>query len=133
MSIERTNPAGISTPMGYTHVVRARGGTTVYIAGQVSADAQGNVVAPGDLAGQTRQVFQNLATALAAAGAEFRHLVKITTFIVNYQPEMRPAYRAVRDEFLDAQALPASTLVGVQALASPDYLIEVEAIAVLDD
>ncbi|MDP2326876.1 MAG: RidA family protein [Dehalococcoidia bacterium] len=130
MAIERINPAGISTPVGYTHVVKATGGTTVYIAGQVAADASGNVVGAGDLAAQTRQVLTNLKTALAAAGGGFGDVVKMTTFIVNYTPEMRAAYRAVRGEFVTGD-LPASTLVGVQALAAPDYLIEIEAIAVI--
>jgi enamine deaminase RidA (YjgF/YER057c/UK114 family) len=130
MAIERINPAGISTPVGYTHVVKATGGTTVYIAGQVAADASGNVVGVGDLTAQTRQVLTNLQTALAAAGGGFSDVVKMTTFIVNYTPEMRTAYRTVRGEFI-TDDLPASTLVGVQALAAPDYLIEIEAIAVI--
>jgi enamine deaminase RidA (YjgF/YER057c/UK114 family) len=130
MAIERINPAGINTPVGYTHVVKATGGTTVYISGQVAADAGGNVVGAGDLAAQTRQVLTNLKTALAAAGGGFGDVVKMTTFIVNYTPEMRAAYRTVRGEFVTGD-LPASTLVGVQALAAPDYLIEIEAIAVI--
>lgn len=130
MAIERINPAGINTPVGYTHVVKASGGTTVYIAGQVAADASGNVVGAGDLAAQTRQVLTNLQTALAAAGGGFGDVVKMTTFIVNYTPEMRATYRTVRGESITGD-LPASTLVGVQVLAAPDYLIEIEAIAVI--
>ena len=130
MAIERINPADINTPVGYTHVVKATGGTTVYIAGQVAADASGNVVGLGDLAAQTRQVLTNLRTALTAAGGGFGDVVKMTTFIVNYTPEMRAAYRTVRGEFITGD-LPASTLVGVQALAAPDYLIEIEAVAVI--
>lgn len=131
MAIKRLNPEGMHRPTGYTHVVEASGGRTIYIAGQISLDAEGQVVAPGDLEGQARQVFTNLRTALAAAGAGFEHVVKMNTYIVDYRPEMRDAYRAARGEFL-SEDLPASTLVGVQALAQPDFLIEVEAIAVVD-
>ncbi|MBM3139418.1 MAG: RidA family protein [Chloroflexi bacterium] len=132
MSIERINPQGLSTPTGYTHVIRSRGGTTVYIAGQVAADAEGRVVGAGDFAAQAKQVFVNLRAALAAVGAGFEHVTKTTTYIVNYSPEHRPALRAARAEAMGDLA-PASTLIGVQALATPDYMIEIEAIAVLDD
>jgi len=132
MAIERIQPAGVSKPVGYTHVVRARGGSTVYIAGQVAADETGKVVGEGDFGAQARQVFANLRAALASVGAGFEHVVKTTTYIVNYTPDMRDALRAARAEGMGDNA-PASTLIGVQALASPAYLIEVEAIAVLDD
>jgi enamine deaminase RidA (YjgF/YER057c/UK114 family) len=132
MTVERMNPDSMHRPTGYTHVVRARGGTTIYIAGQVALDAGGVVVAPGDLGGQTRQVFLNLQTALAAADAGFQDIVKLNTYIVDYRPELRDVYRAVRNEFLPADP-PASTLVGVQALAQPEFLIEVEAIAVIEE
>ncbi len=131
MSIERSNPEGIHPPTGYVHVVQASGGRTIYVAGQVPLDAGGNVVGAGDLEGQTRQVFTNLRTALEAAGAGFEHVVKMNTYVVDYRPEMRGAYRAVRNEFIPDE-FPASTLVGVQALAQSDFLIEIEAIAVVD-
>jgi enamine deaminase RidA (YjgF/YER057c/UK114 family) len=131
MAIERMNPDGMHTPTGYSHVVKASGGTTVYLAGQVAADAGGNVVGAGDLEAQTRQVFLNIQAALTAAGATFANVVKMNTYIVGYRPEMRAAYRAGRAEFVTGD-LPASTLIGVQALAAPDYLIEIEAIAVID-
>jgi enamine deaminase RidA (YjgF/YER057c/UK114 family) len=130
MPIERLNPGDLHQPSGYTHVVRTRG-TTIYIAGQVALDTQGNLVGPGDLGAQARQVFRNLGSALAAAGAGFEDVVKMTTYIVDYAPEKRDAYRAARSEFISG-ALPASTLVGVQALAQAAFLIEIEAVAVLD-
>jgi enamine deaminase RidA (YjgF/YER057c/UK114 family) len=131
MAIERSNPERIHRPTGYVHVVRTSG-TTVYIAGQVAADAEGNVVGEGDLGAQARQVFANLRTALASAGASFEHVAKMNVYIVGYRPEMREAYRAARAEAM-GDGVAASTLVGVQALARPEYLIEIEAIAVLDD
>jgi enamine deaminase RidA (YjgF/YER057c/UK114 family) len=124
-------PDGLSNAPTYTHVVTTTGATTVYISGQVSLDATGAVVGANDLAAQTRQVMENLKTALAAAGATFADVVKITTYVVAYQPEHRAVIAAVRGEHLSAEQPPASTLVGVQALASPDFMIEIEAIAVL--
>ena len=127
-AIERLNPQGLSTPTGYTHVVSARGGKTVYVAGQVAFDAKGQVVGKGDLAAQTKQVFDNLAIALKAAGATFDHVVK-----ANYY--MRDAaqvtvVRGIRAQYF-AKELPASTLIEVPRLAQPDLLIEVEVIAVV--
>ncbi|MDA0364483.1 MAG: RidA family protein [Chloroflexi bacterium] len=132
MSLEHIQPDGLARPTGYTHVVRARGGSTVYVSGQISADADGKVVGEGDFAAQARQVFANLRAALASVGAGFEHVAKMTTYIVNYTPELRPALVAARSEVMGDVA-PASTLIGVQALAAPAYLIEVEVIAVLDD
>ena len=128
---KRINPAGLLTPRGYTQVVTASGGRTVYISGQVSANAKGEVVGKGDLKAQTAQVFGNLGIALAAAGAAPKDVVKITMFAVNFKTEDIPAIRDVRNAFFAGVEPPASTLVGVTALANPDWLIEVEAIAVV--
>ena len=130
MTIERINPEGLRRPPTYTPVVRVTGGSTVYISGQVSADAGGNIVGKDDFAVQARQVFSNLRLALAAVGADFANVVKMTTYVVNYDPALREVLGAARSEAM-GNALPASTLVGVQALAVPEYLIEVEAIAVV--
>ena len=130
MTIERINPEGLRRPPTYIPVVRAIGGSTVYISGQVSVDAAGNIVGAGDFAAQARQVFSNLRLALAAVGADFTHLVKMTTYVVNYSPELRESLGAARTEAMEG-ALPASTLIGVQALAVPGYLIEVEGVAVI--
>ena len=131
MAIERINPEGLSRPANYTQVVRAVGGATIYLSGQVSADGGGRVVGPGDFGAQARQVFANLRTALGAVGADFSHVVKMTTYIVNFRPELRAGLGAARREAL-GDVLPASTLIGVQALAAPEYLIEIEAVAVID-
>ncbi len=88
------------------------------------------MVAPGDFAGQARQVYPNLRTALEGAGAKPADVVKLTTYIVGYNPDLRPLLSEARSAVFETP--PASTLVGVQALAEPGYLIEVEAIAVLD-
>jgi len=91
----------------------------------------GNTVGVGDLGAQTRQVMENLRTALSAAGASLDDVVKITTFVVDYKPEDRAVISQVRGQFLRADQPPASTLVGVQALAHPDFMIEIEATAVV--
>jgi enamine deaminase RidA (YjgF/YER057c/UK114 family) len=130
---QRINPPGLAKPQGYAHVVAARGGRTVYIAGQVALDAAGNVVGKGDLEAQARKVFENLRTALRSAGAGFDDVVKLNTYVVNYRPEMLDALRGVRSAFLGDVAVPASTLLGVQALAREGLLIEIEAVAVVPD
>ena len=86
----------------------------------------------GDLAAQTTQVMQNLGLALKAAGASYSNIVKITTFVVGYRPELRPIIGKARSAFFEGMEPPASTLVGVTALAAPEWLIEIEAIAVAD-
>jgi enamine deaminase RidA (YjgF/YER057c/UK114 family)/quinol monooxygenase YgiN len=127
-AIERINPQGLSTPTGYTHIVSARGGRTVYIAGQVAVDAQGRVVGVGDLAAQTRQVFANLDIALKAAGATFANVVK-TNYYMRDASQVA-VVRDIRSKFFTKE-LPASTLVEVPRLANADFLIEIEVIAVV--
>jgi enamine deaminase RidA (YjgF/YER057c/UK114 family) len=131
VATRRINPPGLLTPRGYTHVVTASGGRTVYISGQVSANAKGEVVGKGDLKAQTAQVFENLKIALAAAGAAPKDVVKTNIYAVNFKPGDIPAIRDVRNAFFAGVEPPASTLVGVTALASPDWLIEIEVIAVV--
>jgi enamine deaminase RidA (YjgF/YER057c/UK114 family) len=133
MALERLTLAGLFKPAAYTQVVVARGARMVFVAGQVSIDADGKLIAAGDFAGQVKQVFANLRTALAGAGATPADVTKITIYIVNYKPELRLLLGEARAAVFGATTLPASTLVGVQALAEPGFLIEVEAIAVLDE
>jgi enamine deaminase RidA (YjgF/YER057c/UK114 family) len=130
--ITHIRPDGLANNPAYTQVVAARGGRTIYISGQVSLDAAGNVVAEGDLGGQTTQVMRNLEAALGAAGATFADVVKITTYVVDYTPAARAVISAARSPFFPEGAPPASTLVGVSALAGPQWLIEIEAVAVTD-
>ena len=132
MGLQRLTPAGLFKPAAYTQVVVATGRRMVFVAGQVSIDAEGKLVAPGDFAGQVKQVFANLRTALEGAGATPADVTKITVYIVGYRPEMRSLVGEARSAVFGPATLPASTLVGVQALAEPGFLIEIEAIAVLD-
>lgn len=131
MTTQFINPPELGKPGGYSHVAIAQGGRTVYIAGQVALGGSGLVVGAGDLAAQTRQVYENLTACLAAAGATFADVVKLTTYVVNYQPAHRETISAIRTEYVSSEQPPASTLVGVQALALPEFLIEVEAVAVV--
>ncbi len=124
-TIQRINPATLPTPPGYSQLVVTSGGSLIIIAGQVALDNQGQLVGLGNFAAQTSQVFRNLIAALDAAGASPRHLVKLTTFVTDLSH--LPAFRQVRDQFLDAEHPPASTLVQVSRLFRPEFLIEVEA------
>jgi enamine deaminase RidA (YjgF/YER057c/UK114 family) len=128
----RLTPNGLFKPAAYSQVVVAKGRRMVFISGQVSMDASGNLVAPGDFAGQVRQVYANLQKALAGVGASPSDVTKLTTYVVGYRPELRAALGEARTAVFGSVDLPASTLVGVQALAEPGYLVEVEAIAVID-
>ncbi len=125
-------PDGLANNPAYTQVVTAHGSRTVYISGQVSLDAEGNTVGAGNLGAQTAKVMANLEIALEAAGATFDDVAKITTYVVNYQPSDRAVIAAARAPYFTPGSPPASTLVGVAALAAPDWLIEIEAIAVLN-
>lgn len=122
-------PDGIAPATGYTHVVVTSPGKLVFISGQIARDKQGNLVGKGDLNAQAAQVFENLKAALASAGATFKDVVKITLYIKDYKPEALAGLREVRDKYVNKDAPPASTLIGVASLAQEDYLIEVEAVA----
>ncbi|WP_152363728.1 RidA family protein [Microlunatus speluncae] len=131
MTLEFINPADLPTPATYTQVVVATGSKLVFVAGQEPEDENGNLVGPGDLGVQARQVYANLGRALAAAGARPDQVTKITIFVVGYQrDECLPTIEAARVT-LFGDHKPADTLVGVESL-SPGYLVEVEAIAVID-
>ena len=115
----------------FSQVVVASGTRTIYTAGQVSIDGRGTLVGADDLASQTAQAMRNVGLALAAAGATYADIVKITTYVVNYRPEHRTIIGKARAPFFAGKTPPASTLVGVAALALPEWLIEIEAVAVV--
>jgi 2-iminobutanoate/2-iminopropanoate deaminase len=112
---------------GYSHVAKA--GKTLYIAGQVARDIEGNLVGKGDFEAQTRQVYTNLKNILKEAGGDLKNIVKMTTILTHYG--YLESRRKVHNEFF-GEIMPPNTLMIIQSLASPDYMIEVEAIAVLD-
>jgi enamine deaminase RidA (YjgF/YER057c/UK114 family) len=131
MTIAKINPDGLPTPQAYTHVVAATGSRLVFVSGQVGEDAEGTLVGSGDMAAQARQAFANVALALAAAGASPEQVAKITIFVVGLHPDHLPVIEAGRVAVFGDHK-PADSLIGVERLARPDYLIEVEAIAVTD-
>ncbi|GAA1842640.1 RidA family protein [Asanoa iriomotensis] len=116
-------------PNGYSHVASIPAGKRlVWTAGQVPVDATG-AVAVGDWAEQTRQTLRNVETALAAAGAGWADVFKLTVYVTDVAE--LPTIRAVRDEFVDVERPPTSTLVRVAGLVNPDFLIEIEAVAAI--
>jgi enamine deaminase RidA (YjgF/YER057c/UK114 family) len=126
---EWTNPPTVHTPQAnYSHVARV--GNTLYISGQLGLDRDGQLVGLGDARAQARQVWANLVAILTYYGAGPRHLARITTFITHWA--YRPLVAEARDEIFSEPPYPASTLVVVQSLAEPRFLVEIEAIAVLD-
>lgn len=131
MRREAINPESLPPPPGYSQLVLTEGGTTVYIAGQVAWDQSGELVGKDDFEAQTRQVFTNLVGALQAARAAVSDLVKIGIYVVDHEPSKLETIRVVRDEILVDGPPPTSTLIGVQSLALPELLIEVEGIAVV--
>jgi enamine deaminase RidA (YjgF/YER057c/UK114 family) len=99
------------------------------VSGQVALDADGKIVGEGDPAAQARQVFENLRRCLAAAEATFADVIKLSYYVTDIG--LLPAVRAVRDEYVGADRLPASTAVQVAALFRPELLLEVEAFAIV--
>lgn len=112
-------------------MVVAQPGKLLYISGQVALSAKGEVVGKGDLRAQVTQVMENLKTALAAAGSAPQDIVKVNYYVLNLKPDHLPIIREVRNQYFSAEHPPASTLVGVTALAREDFLIEIEAVAAL--
>lgn len=129
---ERPRPEGLLHNTGFSQVVVATGNRTIYTTGQVTIDEQGALVGPGDLGVQAAQAMRNVGLALAAVGATYADIVKITTYVVNYKLEQRAIIGQARAPFFAGMTPPASTLVGVAALALPGWLVEIEAIAVVD-
>jgi reactive intermediate/imine deaminase len=121
-------PDGMPPVNGYSHAV-AFTGRTLVVSGQVPLDEQGKLVGPGDPAAQIRQVFHNLATALAAAGASMDQVVKLTVFLTNLAD--LDAFRQVRDEYIPLDRPPASSLVQVSGLVNPEFRVEIEALAAI--
>lgn len=120
---------GVFDPPAYTQAVKVTGAQTIlFLSGQVAYDAEGKPAHRGDFAAQARAVFQAVEAQVEAGGGTLKNVVKLTTYLtdIRHRAELLP----VREEFF-GKKMPASTLVAVAALAHPDWLIEVEAIAVL--
>ena len=134
MAIHRfLNPSTIPAPRGYTHVVETNApGRTIYLSGQLGMTVDGKFAGPpGDFRAQAVQCFENLKLALAAVGADFAHVVKITNYFVDMAH--LPIFFEVRDRYVDIKAPPASTAVQIVKLARDGALFEIEAIAVVPE
>jgi 2-iminobutanoate/2-iminopropanoate deaminase len=134
LQIERKQPPGMNVRMqqgkaAYSHVVTVNGpGKTIYIAGQLGRDAEGNIVGPGDMRPQMEQTFKNLEACLTAAGASWADVVKTNTFVTDYAAfsqcsDVRMRYFGI--------AVPTSTTIQISGLAQPGAMVEIEMIAVV--
>lgn len=135
MAITLVNPGGLPEIDAYRHVSIATGSKLVFLAGQVSWDADGVTVGADDLAAQVEQCYLNVATALAEVGASFADVAKLTVYVVAWSPDKMPQLlegisRAAAK--LGSTPVPPATLLGVAALDVPDHLVELEATAVVD-
>jgi enamine deaminase RidA (YjgF/YER057c/UK114 family) len=129
--VEFLNPEGLNRNPAFSNVAVVSGNVrTIYVGGQDAIDAEGNIVAVGDIAAQTEQVLRNLRTALAAAGAEPEHVVKWNVLIVEGQ-DFRSGYVAFQRVWGDRSNPPVITAALVKGLAHPDFLVEMDAIAVV--
>jgi enamine deaminase RidA (YjgF/YER057c/UK114 family) len=129
MQHERLNPPGVHAPQAnYSHVTRVA--DMLYLSGQVALDEEGELVGRGDPEAQAEQCWRNIEAILAHFGATLDHVVKTTTYITN--PGFRTPVSGPRDRRFNPP-YPASTLVTVAALAFPDFLVEIEAVAALDE
>ena len=131
MSANFIVPETLHRPFGYRHVVEVTSGRPVYIAGQVALNQAGELVGPGDVRAQAGQVLENLKAALQAVGATFDQVVKLNLYLLDIT--QLPAIREIRDQYVNTARPPASTAVEVRRLAVDGLLIEVEAVAVLED
>ena len=127
--IEQYAARGVFDPPTYSQAVKVTGGETVlYLAGQVAYDHNGNAAHAGDFKAQARAALQAVRAQVEAGGGTMANIVKVNTFLTDIRH--RTEYAAIREEFF-GKKMPASTLVAVSALAQPEFLIEIEAIAVI--
>ena len=134
MPKEYINPDSLfpSLPHGFSQMVIATGKKMVFISGQTAWDARKNIVGGDSVLEQARQALRNLRTAIEAAGGTSEDIVALRIYVVNYQAESGTAVGTALREFFSPENPPASTWIGVSALAVPEFLIEIEATAVLD-
>ncbi|PZR53123.1 RidA family protein [Xylanimonas oleitrophica] len=136
MTVRRFTPDGLLQPTPYHHVAVGTGSRHVHVSGQIARLADGTPVAPGDLAGQVAQALRNTATGLAAAGATFDDVLRLTFYVTRWTPDQITGFMAgveqVAAEIGLPLPLPPASLIGVEVLFEPDVLVEVEATAIVD-
>jgi enamine deaminase RidA (YjgF/YER057c/UK114 family) len=125
------NAPGLPSPAGYSHAVVVSVGKMIFLSGQVGLNKQGEMIGKDDFRAQAAQVFANVKLALAAAGATPKDIVKLNYYVVGLNHDKLIALRDVRDQYVDKEHPPASTLAGVQTLFRDDAMLEVEAVAVI--
>jgi enamine deaminase RidA (YjgF/YER057c/UK114 family) len=131
--IQHLNPEGLAHNPAFSQAVSVSGPhRTIYVGGQDAVDAAGNVVGVGDLAAQTRQIFANLKLALAAGGAGLEHIVKWNVYVVQGQ-DLRPGFEVAMEELGQQGNPPAISGMFVSSLAHPDFLVEIDAVAVVPE
>jgi len=134
MGKEFLSPATLLPPAGYSHIAKVSKGTLIYLAGQVSSDASGKLVGEGNFEAQVEQVFGNLKIGVEAAGGTMADIIKLNIYLVAEVDQTEvPKLRAMRDRYVNTAKPPASTLVVVSRLARPGWLVEIEAVAAIDD
>jgi enamine deaminase RidA (YjgF/YER057c/UK114 family) len=131
MTLQCINPADLPIPEMYTQVVVATGSRMVFVSGQQPEDIHGKLVGPGDFAAQARLAFGNLGRALAAGGARPENVCKITIYVVDYKRDDHVPIIEAAQKTLFGDHKPANVIVGISVM-SPGYLIEIDAIAVVD-
>ena len=117
----------VHSTVGYSHAAKA--GNTLYIAGQIAQDVDGNLVGRGDIEAQVRQIYTNLTNIMEEAGGRLQNVVKMSTFLTHYS--YIETFSSVRNEYF-SEPFPPNTLLIVESLALPDFMVEVEAVAILD-
>jgi 2-iminobutanoate/2-iminopropanoate deaminase len=122
-------PETMPKSVGYSQVATVTGGTAVFVAGQVALDKSGNVVGKDDFRAQVQQVFENLNAAVEAAGGSFDEVIKLNCYFLDLS--RLPEFREVRDKYINLKNPPASTAVQVPRLFRPEFLVEIEAVAVV--
>ena len=133
MSREFCSPATLPPPVGYSHIAKVTSGTLIFISGQVPSDSSGNLVGEDNFEAQVEQVLKNLTLALEAVGASMADIVKMNFYLgAEVSENDVPKLRAIRERYLGNADLPAGTLVYVSRLSRPGWLVEIEAVAVID-
>ncbi len=131
---EPINPDSMysSVEYGFSHAIKASGTTSIHCAGQVAWDKDYNIVGGNDIAAQAKQALSNIKTVLAEAGAGVADIVRMHTYVVNHKPEFLEPVGLAIAEFYGDTVPAANTWIGVQSLALPDFLIEIEVTAEIE-
>ena len=121
-----------SAQYSFSHVVTSTAKKTIYLSGQTARDKDGKLVGGNDLEKQMVQVLKNIRTGLKAVGASMDDIVRIEVYMVDWSSDKLPAYSAAMKQFFDPEHLPANTLIGIESLSFPEFLVEITATAVID-